>query len=234
MNSKSAPLATELSTLIGNAHQKPSSSGGEALTERLNRLAELKAQWAERESPRQQESTTVSTILHLNDTLPPMPGKPHNRRSIPNGVWDDMLACAVVTGEWPITMLGPVGTGKTCAALCLLDLVGTRRYTTVQTMCDELIAAQRDDADRGPTDWWHRWSRAKCCVLDELGTRDKVSEFQYECVKRAIDSREGAPLICISNATIGELANLYDDRIASRLAGGTVIHFTGDDRRIAR
>lgn len=145
-----------------------------------------------------------------------------------------MLACAVVTGEWPITMLGPVGTGKTCAALCLLDMVGTRRYTTVQTMCDELIASQRDDSDHGPTAWWNRWARAKCCVLDELGTRDKVSEFQYECVKKAIDLRDGAPLVCISNASLRELASLYDDRIASRLAAGTVIHFTGDDRRLAR
>lgn len=152
---------------------------------------------------------------------------------IPDGIWNSMLACAVVEGRWPMLMLGPVGTGKTCAALCLLDLVGRRRYTTVQVMCDSLITAQRDDAERGPADWWNRWAQATCCVLDELGTRDKVSEFQYECVKKAIDLREGAPLICISNATVKELAALYDDRIASRLAGGTVIHFAGKDRRLS-
>ncbi len=46
----------------------------------MEHLADLKRRWAERESQHQRESTRISTILHLNDTLPPMPGKPHNKR----------------------------------------------------------------------------------------------------------------------------------------------------------
>ena len=65
-------------------------------------------------------------------------------------------------------------------------------------------------------------------VLDELGTRQQVSDFQYEVTKKAIDTREGRPAIVISNLSLTALAKVYDDRIAARLSEGTVVYATED------
>ena len=137
-----------------------------------------------------------------------------------------------------MVLIGPAGTGKTCAALCVLDRVAQRRYWTVQTLCEELIAVQNglreygEQTDR-PHWWWRRYRELECVVVDELAARERVSDFQYETVKRAIDERQENPAVFISNLDLERIAKAYDDRIASRLAGGTVIHFNGDDLRLA-
>ena len=83
-----------------------------------------------------------------------------------------------------------------------------------------------------PRAWWDRYSELKCVVLDELVSRDKVSDFGYGTVYRAIDRRHGKPLVVCSNGTLEIIGQVYDDRIASRLAAGTVIEMTGSDRRL--
>lgn len=187
-----------------------------------------------------QPSRSLGTKLALSSTPRPMLGKAHEMGKVDTSVWSSMMDCAEGGGPWPLVFVGDVGTGKTCAALCLLDWVAkSRMYVTVPIMCDELIAVQNGQREYGQRKdsllaWWHRWNDLGCCVVDELGSRTKVSDFQYETVKRAIDLREDAPAVFISNLSLDELAKVYDDRIASRLAGGTVIHFTGDDRRLAR
>lgn len=153
-------------------------------------------------------------------------------------IWNRMARCCFDGGPWPLTLVGDVGTGKTCAALCLLDRCsGGRRFYTVVKLCEELIdvqAGRREYSEQPDTlaRWWARWSEVSCTVLDELGARERVSDFQYESVKRAIDERENKPAIFISNLTVDGLERVYDDRIASRLAGGTTIEFAGGDRRI--
>jgi DNA replication protein DnaC len=83
-----------------------------------------------------------------------------------------------------------------------------------------------------PANIWNGIDRAPLVVLDEIGCRDAVSDFRYETTKRVIDARRGKPLVCISNLSLGELVGLYDDRISSRLAEGTVFCLDGDDRRL--
>jgi DNA replication protein DnaC len=154
-------------------------------------------------------------------------------------IWEQIVDACRSGKAWPLLFVGPVGTGKTCAALCLLDFVyGCRRCSTLQDFCDGLIACQKGVAEYGGAKdtvehYWRRWSKAECAVMDELGTRDRASAFQFETVKKALDTREDRPTVYISNLTVGQLEQVYDDRIASRLAGGTVIHFQGTDRRIA-
>lgn len=139
---------------------------------------------------------------------------------------------------WPLVLLGEAGVGKTCAALCLLDRArGGRRYWVVADLSMTVISVQDGEAEYGMrpdtlTAWWARYAELKCVVLDELVSRGKVSDFGYETVKRAIDSRHGKPLVVVSNGTIETIARVYDDRIASRLAAGTVIEMTGSDRRL--
>lgn len=148
---------------------------------------------------------------------------------------------SVITGRkpWPLLLTGGVGTGKTLAALCLLDAVGGGSvYATVSEMCEDTQTAMRGELydDNGAKVntriYWHNWREAKCTVLDELGSREKVSDHHYECVKRALDCREGKACVYISNLDLDGIARVYDDRIASRLAQGTVIQTAGHDRRV--
>ncbi len=90
---------------------------------------------------------------------------------------------------------------------------------------------------RGGTLWperfWARLAAAPLVVLDELGCRERASDAHYEAVKTAIDERQGKPLVAITNLAIDQIATLYDDRISSRLAAGTVLTLGCGDRRIA-
>lgn len=147
------------------------------------------------------------------------------------------LACAGKL-DFPIVLLGSAGSGKTCLALCLLDC-SSGRYYAVSDLCDDLIRSEKGELlyssgyQRRASEIWKDWDDASLTVLDELGTRAKVSDFQYETVKKAIDRREGKPSVVISNLSLSAIKEKYDDRIASRLAGGTVIEMNGD-RRLER
>ena len=141
---------------------------------------------------------------------------------------------AIMSESWPIFITGPVGVGKTCAALCLAD-----SWSLPPVFYSTVADAQRAVFEN-PKAFWDRWvglaSRglqgAGLAILDELGMRGKVSDARYDLVHRLIDSRHGMPLVAISNLSLSELAEVYDDRIASRLAAGVVIMMTGQDRRI--
>lgn len=140
-------------------------------------------------------------------------------------------------------LYGPAGCGKTCAALALLDhTVGKGLYYTVASLLAEYIQSQQGRLDwyregRGgiiwPEQWWAQIYDAALVVLDELGCREHVSDAHYECVKRVIDERLGRPLILISNHDLQTIARIYDDRVFSRIASGTVFHLNGEDRRLS-
>lgn len=100
----------------------------------------------------------------------------------------------------------------------------------IDARAGRLVWGSREVSEAG---FWERWKLSKLTVLDELGARGNVTDFQYETVKKAIDAREGLCCVYLSNAGLDEIAALYDDRIASRLAGGTVFELTGPDQRIA-
>ena len=138
---------------------------------------------------------------------------------------------------WPLVLLGPAGTGKTCAALAVTDgVLCARIYCAVQELVDGLVVMQQERGGfmwfRNDFDFWREWDQAALTVLDELGTR-QASDFHYATAKRAIDRREGKPSIVISNSPLADLATLYDERIASRLSAGTVLEFSGEDLRLA-
>jgi len=119
-------------------------------------------------------------------------------------------------------------------------------YATVATLCEQYNDAimRRLEVETYPGEWI-KPSAAKyrrmyldapaLLVLDEIGAREKVSDSHYEIVKHALDARidQGKPMVIISNNTPEELAKLYDGRIYSRIASGTVLNVTGEDRRLA-
>ncbi len=158
---------------------------------------------------------------------------------------DQILRSAIrnlVSGQapWPLFLHGAPGTGKTCAALCLLDHC-QGEYFTVPMLCSRMNQAKQGGVQwshegRGGTwyehDLWHIVSTAGLVVLDEVGCRERVSDAHYEAVKGVIDERHFRPLIAISNLPLADLGTFYDSRIVSRLASGTVIELGGKDQRI--
>lgn len=144
---------------------------------------------------------------------------------------------------WPLFVHGPAGAGKTSAALALCDHVpGLAVYWTASGWADALIQAGKGNLSERPAEGGcsynvtpdrlrDRVSRAALVVLDELATRDRVSDWHYEAVKDLIDRRMGKPLMVCSNLSLESVDGIYDDRIADRLAGGTVVALTGASRR---
>lgn len=173
-----------------------------------------------------------------------LPGTDRSRELIAPGLRKHINHCVTGSGPWPLTLVGGVGTGKTLAAVCLLDSArGGTIYTTVTEMCESTQLAMKGElwdehtGDRINTrQYWHNWQHAVCTVLDEIGARTNVTDHHYDCVKRALDLRErdGLPCVFISNLSLDRIATVYDDRIASRLAQGTLVDMSGPDRRIDR
>lgn len=165
------------------------------------------------------------------------PGPAHDIEHVDADVWSLTIDCCAAGNRWPLVYHGNVGAGKTCAALCLLDVVANySRYTTVNRLCADVIDVQQGRVEYvSENEFWSRWREVKgLVVVDEIGARERVSDHHYDCVKRAIDEREGKPALFITNLSLDEIASVYDARIASRLAGGTVIKFAGPDRRVKR
>jgi DNA replication protein DnaC len=149
---------------------------------------------------------------------------------------------AVISGEkpWPLFMCGSLGTGKTCAALCLLDYAGGDYYT-VPGLCAKLNQSREGHLEWSheghggrifPEQFWNRFRMASLIVLDEIGLRERASEAQYEAVYTAIEERAFKPLVVCSNLGAGDIERIYDGRIFSRLTRGTVVEIKGPDRRL--
>jgi DNA replication protein DnaC len=129
--------------------------------------------------------------------------------------------------RWPLFLHGPAGSGKTMASLCLCDITLTAMYSTVDVLCDRIMAGSG-------VELWNSIGGKDLAVLDELGDRMHVNELHYKAVKRFCDAREGANRVAIyiSNLNAKELREIYDDRIVSRVCCGTVIELGGVDRRL--
>lgn len=145
----------------------------------------------------------------------------------------------MVLGEspWPLVITGAAGVGKTCAALCLLDHAGGL-YFTAQGLADEVLYAGKGQVQSpgglpvSQRQLWQEIAGTSLVVVDEVGTREKVSDWHYDCFKRVLDEREGKPLVVLSNLALDAIVTLYDDRVTSRLAAGTVFTLQGSDRRL--
>lgn len=148
-------------------------------------------------------------------------------------------SCQMGESPWPLFINGPPGSGKTCAALCYLDHKGVGIYHTVETwveLCKEAAAGRATHSTgykRTILDVRRDMRESLVVVIDELGLR-KLPDREYTNLHWAIDVRGSKkPLICISNLDLKRLVQVYDDRIASRLRGGTCVQTSGD-RRMAK
>lgn len=153
------------------------------------------------------------------------------------------ILSAIADNRWPIYLCGPVGTGKTCAAACLYrgwsrsavwyecaDVVSdvfecrTNKTHTITRVND------RTSYQEGEQTIFRLIAETSLLVLNDFGLR-QPSDAVYEILIRIVDRRLGKPLVVTSNLDPEQLANVFDDRVASRLLRGAVIHAVGGDRR---
>lgn len=164
------------------------------------------------------------------------PSKHRDREKLATHLRDAVKSCMEGKSPWPLFVHGECGSGKTCAALCVLDFVGRGIYLTVEEwveMCDEARKGRLQFSSgykRTLSELREAYKNAPMVVLDELGNR-KLPDRDYTNLHWAIDVREGKPLVCCSNENLSEIVKIYDDRIASRLRGGTVVFLEGDRRK---
>lgn len=173
---------------------------------------------------------------------PEVPESERDFGQIPPVLLAAIRACASRASRWPLFIFGGVGVGKSMAVLALCDRVaGPCIYRDFLDVCGE-----HQDAKLGRLRWhgthaetlvspaafWQDWRRAELCAVDEIGARATVTDHQYETLKRAVDTRHGFALVLISNIDLDRLARVFDDRIASRCAAGTVVRVEGPDRRL--
>lgn len=132
------------------------------------------------------------------------------------------------SARWPLYLHGAAGRGKTLAALSLCDWIPRAGYYVPNDLCEAIVNPSRFN-------FWESVREKPVVVLDELGAREHVGDLPYEAVKRFADCRElhaGRVAVYISNLTPKQIADVYDDRIASRILCGSWFELTGPDRRM--
>lgn len=145
---------------------------------------------------------------------------------------------------WPLTILGPVGCGKSCLALCLADYFQDRRSTDACYLVADELGRMLADARCGRLEYpgggkrperllFDDLTRYGLVIVDELGQREHPPASEYDAIKRILDTRV-RPTVLISNADLPALSLVYDDRLVSRLCPGTVIGMAGPDRRLTQ
>lgn len=140
--------------------------------------------------------------------------------------------------RFPIYLFGPVGTGKSCAAVALYThwpRPGTNNYDWDDPhfcVSAELTGRLARMESKGKE--YKRIASANVFILDDIGRR-KLTDEQAELLLEIIELRGNKPTIYTGNHPPEELAEkLGDDRISSRiLRGMNTVEFTGVDRRLS-
>lgn len=182
--------------------------------------------------------------------LTPDPGRkrlrleiPRVRDRIPPALARALADCSGGRSPWPLYVSGGCGAGKTAGAMYLADrAIGRTLYVEAGELSETLRLCKlgqlwaegtHDRRCVWPDEWWSAWSALALAIVDELGAKAETTDHGYETIKTAIDARKKRPLVLISNLGLRELARVFDDRIASRIAAGTLVDLAGaPDQRI--
>lgn len=134
--------------------------------------------------------------------------------------------------EW-LLLVGPVGTGKTHAAIAALRLAVQVPGTVVWHLatCSQML---EDFRPGGTDDAEARYLRSDILIIDDLTMVKTNSEWAVEQIYRVINERRnnGRITVLTSNAPPMQLKELLNEQIVSRIVQRcTVIALTGADRR---
>ena len=152
---------------------------------------------------------------------------------------------------YPIFLWGPTGTGKSyCAALAYAQHPTQAMWYRANRFVQDIQTCRRNKSgtvscpyqgpdpqyfgnryDRSETKLWGMAARSDILwVIDELTLENKTAsaaDIMYDLM----DARQKRPTVVTCNKDIAGVAEVYDDRVASRISCGTHIHVDGDDRR---
>lgn len=191
------------------------------------------------------------------DLLREIDGKP-NYRPAPRGYqsasWSGLspellvhVVDVIRAKHWPLYIAGGAGVGKTCVAALLYQRC---RRQPMWLRADDLLlalATGRSSKELMHVDsinedgklvrklvtfgqYQRRLAEVPWLFLDDLGIRsptDAMRQYMFDL----LEYRKGLPLVITSNLSPEGLAEMYDDRIISRLTAGTVLEIDGEDRR---
>jgi DNA replication protein DnaC len=134
-----------------------------------------------------------------------------------------------------LLLVGPVGTGKTHAAIAalrravLVPRTVRWEFATCAQMLDDLRPGGPDDADE-------RYMRCDLLLIDDIAMVKANTEWAIEQIYRVIDTRRrnNRTTVITSNDVPAKLRELLNEQIVSRIAQNcTLVALVGDDRRRA-
>lgn len=123
-------------------------------------------------------------------------------------------------------LTGPVGTGKTHLAACLVNELVSREVRVLFGNVLDLLGRLRRsyDGDAQEEEWriLDELATVPLLVIDDLG-KEKVSEWVEQTLYRIVDMRyrDNRPLVVTSNFILSELEKRYQEvgpALVSRLA----------------
>lgn len=166
------------------------------------------------------------------------------QEDIPKEVLD--LFSKILQSRRGIYIHGGVGTGKTHIAYALKKIWDNAyaqmkvRDGSIFWNVPDLMREVQADFDRSMYDKARPIERINnhrgVVFLDDIGS-EKGSEYTKESLFIIINSRyeDMRPIVFTSNLTIKELAEKFDDRIASRIVESCdIVELTGKDRRMEK
>lgn len=160
----------------------------------------------------------------VNATLDAVADERSRRRL---AMWADM------TRPPNLILLGPVGTGKTSAAVAAVRPAFDHHREVMFAPIREMLDAMRAEFDGTSRDTLGWLCETHRLIIDDLGT-EKPTEWTMERLGIVVDRRwaEELPTIVTSNLNQADLEKLYGAHLSSRLFGGAlVVVLRGPDRR---
>jgi len=135
-----------------------------------------------------------------------------------------------------LLLAGPVGTGKTHAAVAALRQAVRvpRTYVWQLATCSQMLD---DFRPGGPDDADARYLRSDLLIIDDIAMVKANTEWAIEQIYRVGDDRRRnfRPTIITSNEPPAGLKTVLNEQIVSRIVQDcTVVAMTGTDRRRTR
>lgn len=165
----------------------------------------------------------------------------------------------LVKGElpWPLFLTGKPGRGKTAAVLALADHVNRALYVRFprllkwfywssqpggvvveRQLFQEHAAPDRQLTWKSDTynerEFFKLLQDVPLLVIDDVATRSSYTDPQFDNFYEVLEDRKRKPTVIASNLSLDELGDVFDDRIKSRIARGTIFTLQGADRRLAK
>lgn len=148
---------------------------------------------------------------------------------------------ATFNPRWPLYLWGKPGSGKTSVAgLIYQEATGRPMWINAGKGFRAVASASAEPQPLWgygmiplrEVEHWLELEERSLVVLDDIALRDRVSEAQFEVMQEFLNRRQGKPTVITGNMSIEQIAKVYDDRVASRIAAGTLIEIDGDDKRL--